>query len=55
MAEGVTEDILTCTQMIGKGGKQVLTIKINKPTFAEGPYTLTVPGIEGTSIEMIVP
>jgi len=55
VAEGVTEDNLTCTQMIGKGGKQILTVTIKKPTFAEGPYTLTVPGIEGTSIEMIVP
>jgi hypothetical protein len=55
VSEGVTEDILNCTQMVGEGGKQILTLRITKPTNAEDPYTLSVPGVEGSSVEMFVP
>ena len=54
--EGVKEEILNCTQMIGEDHEQILTLKIGKPTMAaEKPYTLTVPGIEDQSIEIYVP
>ena len=55
VTEGVTENIETCTQMVDKGGKQILTVLIKKPTVADAPYTLTVPGVEGASVEMFVP
>lgn len=55
VADGVTEDVFTCTQLVDKGGKQILTLTIKKPTVADAPYTLTVPGVEGTSVEMFVP
>ena len=52
----VVEEILDCTQMIGKGHEQALTFKIAKPSMAsDKPYTLTVPGLEGQSIEILVP
>ncbi len=54
--EGVKEDIVDCTQMIGKDEEQLLILKIDKPSMAmEKPYTLTVPGIEDQSIEIYVP
>jgi len=53
---GVVEEVLDCTQMIGKGHEQALTFKIAKPSMASvKPYTLTVPGLEGQSIEIMVP
>jgi len=55
VAEGVME-VLDCTQMIGKDQEQVMFLTISKPSIAaEKPYTLTVPGIEGQSIEIYVP
>ena len=46
----------TCTQLIPKGAEQALTITYNKPSIAqEQPFTLSVPGIEGQAIEVIVP
>ncbi|MEI8161118.1 MAG: hypothetical protein WCG65_08640 [Actinomycetes bacterium] len=54
--DGVVEEILDCTQMIGKDHEQALTFKIAKPSMAsDKPYTLTVPGLEGQSIEIMVP
>jgi hypothetical protein len=53
---GVVEEILDCTQMIGKDQEQALTLKFSKPSMAsDKPYTLTVPGLEGQSIEIMVP
>jgi hypothetical protein len=47
---------VTCTQLIPPGAEQALTITYNKPSIAqEEPFTLTVPGIEGQSIEVSVP
>jgi hypothetical protein len=47
---------VTCTQMIPTGAEQALTITYNKPTMAQTePFTLSVPGIEGQSIEVLVP
>jgi len=54
--DGVVEEVLDCTQMIGKDHEQALTFKIAKPSMAsDKPYTLTVPGLEGQSIEIMVP
>jgi hypothetical protein len=54
--EGVTEDILTCTQMIGSDSEQALTFKLNKSSYGqEKPFAFTVPGLDGQSIEAIVP
>jgi hypothetical protein len=54
--EGVTEDILTCTQMIGPDSEQALTFKLNKSSYGqEKPFAFTVPGLEGQSIEAFVP
>jgi hypothetical protein len=54
--DGVVEEVLDCTQMIGKDHEQALTLKFPKPSMAsDKPYTLTVPGLEGQSIEIMVP
>jgi len=46
----------TCTQLIPSGAEQALTITYNKPSIAqEMPFTLSVPGVEGQSIEVVVP
>ncbi len=55
VTDGVNEDVIQCTQLIPQGAKQLLTLKIPKPAMAGQPYTLTVPGLEGQSIEVIVP
>ena len=55
IADGVTEDILTCTKLVGEGGKQILTLTIMKSTVPDDPYTLSVPGVDGASIEVFVP
>lgn len=50
----VKEKVGTCTQLTGENQEQVLTVNIPKPSFANGPYTLTVPGVEG-EIKVVVP
>jgi hypothetical protein len=46
----------SCSSKVGKGGKQAVIVNIPKPSFASAePYTITVPGIEGASIEVQVP
>ena len=46
----------TCTQLIPQGAEQGLTITYFKPSIAQDePLTLTVPGVEGQSIEVVVP
>jgi hypothetical protein len=46
----------TCTQLIPNGAEQALTITYNKPSIAqETPFTLSVPGVDGQSIEVLVP
>jgi hypothetical protein len=50
----------TCTQLIPQGAEQALTIKYNKPSIAQAeangkPFTLTVAGLEGQAIEVVVP
>ena len=52
---GVNEDVVQCTQLIPQGSEQMLTLNIPKPSVAGKPYTLTIPGLAGQSIEVIVP
>lgn len=50
----VMEKVGTCTQLTGKNQEQVMTITVPKPSFANGPYTFTVPGLTG-EIKLVVP
>ncbi|MGA0815382.1 MAG: hypothetical protein ACO3PZ_06265 [Ilumatobacteraceae bacterium] len=46
----------TCTQLIPQGAEQALTVTYAKPSIAqEDPLTLTVPGVTGQAIEVVVP
>jgi hypothetical protein len=52
----VTEKPVTCTALVEQDGRQFLTLNFSKSSLAsETPYTLTVPGVEGSSIEIVVP
>lgn len=55
VAEGVVEEVEQCTQLIPSGAEQLLTLTIPKPSLAPGAYVLEVAGVEGQSIEVIVP
>jgi len=54
-ATDVSEDVLACTQMTAIGAEQLLTLMIPKPSNVNGPYSLTVAGIDGQSIDLVVP
>ncbi|MFZ9818950.1 MAG: hypothetical protein ACO321_07565 [Ilumatobacteraceae bacterium] len=54
VTEGVVEKIEVCTQLIPAGAEQLLTLTIPKPA-ADKPYTLEIAGVEGQSIEVVVP
>jgi len=54
--EGHAEKNETCTQLIPQGAEQALTVKYDKPSVAQdAPLTLTVPGVAGQAIEVLVP
>jgi hypothetical protein len=54
--ESHSESNETCTQLIPQGAEQALTVTYAKPSIAqEGPLTLTVPGVTGQAIEVVVP
>ena len=55
VTDGVKEDVVQCTQLIEQGFEQLLILNIPKPAEAGKPFTLTVPGLAGQSIEVIVP
>lgn len=55
VAEGVVENVESCTQMTRQGAEQLLTLSISKPSQVNGPYTLSVAGVDGQDIELIVP
>ena len=55
VTEGVVEEVLACTQLIKRGAEQLLTLSIPKSSSANGPYSLSVAGVEGQDIELIVP
>jgi hypothetical protein len=44
-----------CTSLIEEGNQQSVIVSIPKPSFAsEEPYSITVPGLEGTAVEVLV-
>ena len=50
------EAVFDCTPLTGKNQENVLVLKIDRPSIASTePYTLTVPGVGGTEIELVVP
>ena len=53
--DGSTEIIQDCTQLIEPGAEQALTLTIRKPAPADAPYTLTIAGVEGQAITVVVP
>lgn len=55
LTEEVSEAVLVCTQLTNNGGEQLLTLKVPKSSTANGPYSLTVAGVDGQSIDLVVP
>lgn len=55
VTEGVVEEVVVCTQLIKRGAEQLLTLSIPKSSLANGPYTLSVAGVDGQVIELVVP
>jgi len=55
VTEGVKEKVETCTQLIPQGAEQALTLTIPKPAVAGEPFSLEVAGLNGQSIEVVVP
>lgn len=52
----VTEKPVTCTALVEPDGKQFMTLLFPKSSaWSAEPYTLEVPGVEGASIEVVVP
>jgi hypothetical protein len=52
----VTEKPVTCTTLVEKGGRSFLSLRMTKSSIAsKAPYTFTVPGVEGSSVEIVVP
>ena len=52
----VTEKPVTCTALVEQDGRQFLSLSFAKSSAAsQTPYTFTVPGVEGSSIEIVVP
>lgn len=54
VAEGVVEEVVTCTQMTHQGAEQFLILSIPKSSISNGPYSLTIAGVDGQSIELPV-
>lgn len=49
-------ELEACTSLIEKDGQQSVIVRIPKPSFASTePYAITVPGLEGTAVEVVVP
>jgi hypothetical protein len=54
--DGQTTPDQRCTALAEEGGSQVLTFTIDKRSaVADEPFELTVPGVEGQAIEVVVP
>ena len=54
----VTEKPVTCTTLVEPDGRQFMTLVFPKSSAATAPtdpYTFTVPGVEGASVEIVVP
>lgn len=49
-------ELETCTSLIGRGGEQMVVVRIPKPSFASTePYSISVPGLDGATVEVQVP
>ena len=44
-----------CTTLVEEGGSQLMTFSIDLPSEVYGPYQFVVPGVDGQSIEVVVP
>ncbi|MEK7410924.1 MAG: hypothetical protein AAB327_05995 [Actinomycetota bacterium] len=55
VTEGVVVEVVACTQMTRRGAEQLLTLSIPKPSVANGPYALSVAGVDGQNIDLVVP
>jgi hypothetical protein len=45
-----------CTALVEDGGRQLMTFSIpTASAYAEAPYVMTVPGVEGAEVEVLVP
>jgi len=49
-----------CSQLVEEGGVQLLTLNYPVPSFdpsveANGGYALSVPGVDGARLEVVVP
>ncbi len=55
VTEGVVEEVVACTQLIKSGAEQLLTLSIPKSSVANGPYSLSIAGIDDQSIDLVVP
>jgi hypothetical protein len=52
----VTEKPVTCTTLVEPGGRQFLTLLFPRSSaWTQEPYTFEVPGVEGATIEILVP
>ncbi len=52
----VTKKPITCTALVEQGGRQFLSLRMPKSSIASStPYTFTVPGVDGSSVEIVVP
>lgn len=49
------EAIFDCTPLTGKNQENILTLRITRPSSTTEPYSLSVPGISGEKIEVVVP
>ena len=58
LGDGVEKEtaLEACTSKVEKGGQQAVTVVIPKPSSASAePFTITVPGLDGTKIDVFVP
>ena len=45
-----------CTSLVSKGGQQGVSVRIPKPSISStDPFSITVPGVEGALVEVMVP
>lgn len=52
----VTEKPVTCTTLVKPDGRQMMTLVFPKSSIGSlEPYTFVVPGVEGASVEIVVP
>ncbi len=49
-------ELEACTSKVEQDGQQAVTLTVPKPSYAsEEPFEITVPGVEGTKIDLVVP